>query len=293
MGNEVSTRRKLDYDPKYHDWDKETAYKILLSGVESSGKTTIFKQTKIVFQDGFDDEELRTYREIINHLLLASFERINEAVEEEDDLVLNSLALNLESSSWKKFKSAMIEFYSKESFSPTLLALMHDKLFADKVIAALLETTKIAFPNYLRSSAYLFQEMPRILSSDYVPSNRDILHAWRKTTGINGTTLLVDELPCRIVDIGGTRSERKKWINFFGSVSTLVCCVPLGDYNKSFGYYTASAEHNQVEESLVLFDALVRVRWFRRTQFILFLPKWTSWRNNCTRYCCLGSILNV
>lgn len=37
--------------------------------------------------------------------------------------------------------------------------------------------------------------------------------------------------PCRMFDVGGQRSERKKWIHCFEGVTAIIFCVALSAYD--------------------------------------------------------------
>lgn len=90
-------------------------------------------------------------------------------------------------------------------------------------------------------------------------------------------------------DVGGQRSERKKWIHCFENVTSIIFCVALSEYDQVLleeSNQVRSAPRvisvrsadkvvlqNRMMESLVLFDSVVNSRWFMRTSIILFLNK--------------------
>jgi guanine nucleotide-binding protein G(i) subunit alpha len=71
-------------------------------------------------------------------------------------------------------------------------------------------------------------------------------------------------------DVGGQRSERKKWIHCFENVTSIIFCVALSEYDQVL---LEEASQNRMMESLLLFDSVVNSRWFMRTSIILFLNK--------------------
>ena len=71
-------------------------------------------------------------------------------------------------------------------------------------------------------------------------------------------------------DVGGQRSERKKWISCFDAVTSVIFCVALSEYDQVL---LEEKEQNRMVESLLLFESVVNSRWFLRTSIILFLNK--------------------
>jgi guanine nucleotide-binding protein subunit alpha len=69
------------------------------------------------------------------------------------------------------------------------------------------------------SAPYFFNEVLRIGSPNYLPTETDVLRARLKTTGITETRFNMGQLSIHMFDVGGQRSERKKWIHCFESVS--------------------------------------------------------------------------
>jgi guanine nucleotide-binding protein G(i) subunit alpha len=53
-----------------------------------------------------------------------------------------------------------------------------------------------------------------------------------RTTGIVETTIKDGDNSFTIVDVGGQRSERRKWINCFDNVSCILFLVGLVEYNQ-------------------------------------------------------------
>lgn len=59
---------------------------------------------------------------------------------------------------------------------------------------------------------YYIKGMERLIEPNYIPSDQDILHLWVRTTGIYTTQYSIKELKYRVTDVGGARSERRKWL---------------------------------------------------------------------------------
>ena len=82
------------------------------------------------------------------------------------------------------------------------------------------------------SAVYYFNAIDRMAAAGYMPTDQDILRSRVKTTGITETTFKVGELTYKLFDVGGQRSERKKWIHCFENVTALVFLVSLSEYDQ-------------------------------------------------------------
>ena len=82
------------------------------------------------------------------------------------------------------------------------------------------------------SAVYYFNAIDRMSLPSYLPTDQDILRSRVKTTGITETTFKVGELTYKLFDVGGQRSERKKWIHCFENVTALVFLVSLSEYDQ-------------------------------------------------------------
>jgi hypothetical protein len=84
---------------------------------------------------------------------------------------------------------------------------------------------------YLRFNSY-FDSIDRISDPRYTPSDQDVLRSRVKTTGITETTFIIGDLTYRMFDVGGQRSERKKWIHCFENVTAIIFLVAISEYDQ-------------------------------------------------------------
>ena len=115
-----------------------------------------------------------------------------------------------------------------------------------------------------------FDNIARIAAPDYMPNDQDVLRSRVKTTGITETTFIIGELTYRMFDVGGQRSERKKWIHCFENVTTILFLVAISEYDQLL---FEDETVNRMQEALTLFDSICNSRWFIKTSIILFLNK--------------------
>jgi len=73
-----------------------------------------------------------------------------------------------------------------------------------------------------------------------------------------------------MIDIGGQRPERKKWIYSFEDITTVIFCISLSEYDQVL---QEDPSQNRLLESFQLFHSIVTSRWFAHASIILFLNK--------------------
>jgi hypothetical protein len=80
----------------------------------------------------------------------------------------------------------------------------------------------------------------------------------------------VRNLNYRVFDMGGQRSERKKWIHCFEDVTTILFIVAISEYDQAL---FEDESVNRMSEAFTLFDAICNSPWFTSTPMILFMNK--------------------
>ncbi|KAF8961908.1 hypothetical protein BGZ46_001259 [Entomortierella lignicola] len=123
---------------------------------------------------------------------------------------------------------------------------------------------------------FFFENIDRIYVPGYIPDDNDILKCRVKSTGITETTFYVGSLTYRMFDVGGQRSERKKWIHCFEGVTAVLFLVAISGYDQCL---VEDKDSNQMEEAMMLFDQICNSQWFVDTSMILFLNKMDIFRN--------------
>lgn len=120
------------------------------------------------------------------------------------------------------------------------------------------------------NTAYYFDKVFDFADPHYVLTDLDILKGRIRTTGISETNFNIKYYNFSVLDAGGQRSERKKWIHCFEDVTAVLFVVALSEYDQ---FLFEDDRVNRMHEAIILFDSLCNCRWFVNTPFILFLNK--------------------
>ncbi|GAA6001713.1 hypothetical protein JCM10207_002279 [Rhodosporidiobolus poonsookiae] len=270
--------RQLDDDAKKY----RRECKILLLGSGESGKSTIVKQMKIIHQNGYSRDEMLLFRLTIHKNILDSAQGLvvalrrfkMEPTEEVNRVFADKIMEHrLEADTYSTASPVLTHSPpaavggNNGGLSPEIVRAI-DSLWHDPIIPSVLDRQSDFY--LMDSASYFFDEIKRIGASGYVPSEADVLHARTKTTGISETKFQSGQLSIHMFDVGGQRSERKKWIHCFEAVTSIIFCVALSEYDQVL---LEEKGQNRMNESLVLFESVINSRWFLRTSIILFLNK--------------------
>lgn len=79
---------------------------------------------------------------------------------------------------------------------------------------------------------YFFSDIDRLFDPLYQPHEQDIVHCRARTIGITETTFKLKEHEMLMVDVGGQKSERRKWIHCFQDVTSILFLVSLSGYDQ-------------------------------------------------------------
>lgn len=199
---------------------------------------------KIIHETGYSLEECEQYRPVVYSNTIQSLMAIIRAMGQ----------LRIDFADPQKTDVAR-QFFTYASaaeegeLTPELVNLMK-KLWSDAGVQQCFARSREYQLN--DSAAYYLNSLDRISQPNYIPTQQDVLRTRVKTTGIvethfsfkglhfkwvcNGCKLIASghcltspslSFYCRMFDVGGQRSERKKWIHCFEGVTAIIFCVAL------------------------------------------------------------------
>ena len=80
----------------------------------------------------------------------------------------------------------------------------------------------------------------------------------------------IDETRFLIVDVGGQRNERRKWINSFNNVKCVMFVASLIGYCQTL---FEDEKTNRMDEAVELFGEVMNYEWIGKTSVVLLLNK--------------------
>ncbi|KAL9111771.1 MAG: hypothetical protein Q9227_003830 [Pyrenula ochraceoflavens] len=247
--------------------DKKTearTVKILLLGAGESGKSTIIKQMRIIHSGGFSMDEKQQNRAVIYSNMIVAFKVLLDIMSKE--------GFEFEQEKTKTHADLIEEANSdvdaEEAFKNAAIKDAMKSMWLDVgVQKAVAKGHEFALHDNL---TFYFEHLDRMFQPDWLPDDQDMLHARLRTTGITETLFELQNLNFRMMDVGGQRSERKKWIHCFEGVQCLLFMVALSGYDQCL---VEDQNANQMHEAMMLFESLVNGEWFKTKPIILFLNK--------------------
>ncbi|XP_032220508.1 guanine nucleotide-binding protein G(o) subunit alpha [Nematostella vectensis] len=245
---------------------KSQEIQLLTLGSGNSGKSTFIKQLKIVYDDGFNEKERLEYRPQVYRLLAGNIAKITRAVEQ--------LGLHFNSHDVKAFAEDLSAETDDDgnnnnsSFTPLGKHEILSDFWGETAVQECFESR--ARFHIDESSKHFFTDIKRVSGEDYVPTQSDILLVRNRTQGVIERSILVNNYNYRVIDVGGQKNQRKKWIHFFDGVTAVVFFASLSSYDEQL---EEEEDTNAMLDSLDLFEEITHCEFLANTQFILFLNK--------------------
>ncbi|GMT10416.1 hypothetical protein PFISCL1PPCAC_1713, partial [Pristionchus fissidentatus] len=265
--------RKIDRD--LEDEKKTKILKILLLGPGESGKSTTLKQMKIIHAEGYSQADLMAKRDVVYHNL---FSGIIGAIHEAQSLNIPMTEPLLED-------IRRIEKHSEKMRTMDIHPIPQE---ISKAMERVYESTPIQYVIYRLENTpvddagrYFLEQLSRVTRTDYIPTVQDVLKSRVATQGCVQMSFFIKDFTFNVFDVGGQRSQRKKWLHIFDNVHAVLFITSLSEYNQKL---VEDGSTNRMRESLGLFGNICKNEYFKQTAIILFLNKKDLFEEKITKF---------
>ena len=224
----IKRSEQIDMDLKISYHESEKPIQILLLGTGESGKSTIVKQLRCMYGRGYNTGEAATFTPLIKSNIIDGMYTILENNEKLSILFANGTTEKDTNQMYRR----STKMGQEGALMDATLGLILERLWKD---AGIQECFQRSREYQLRDNVgYFLDQILRISSINYAPTLEDILHSRTPTVGVSTTKIHYKDKLIHIYDVGGQRSERKKWLKFFfKELHAVMFVASLTDYDKS------------------------------------------------------------
>ncbi|XP_037680066.1 guanine nucleotide-binding protein subunit alpha-11 [Choloepus didactylus] len=241
--------------------DARRELKLLLLGTGESGKSTFIKQMRIIHGAGYSEEDKRGFTKLVYQNIFTAMQAMVRAMEtlrilyKDEQNKANALLIR------------EVDVEKVTTFEHQYVCAIKN-LWSDPGIQECYDRRREF--QLSDSAKYYLADVDRIATLGYLPTQQDVLRVRVPTTGIIEYPFDLENIIFRMVDVGGQRSERRKWIHCFENVTSIMFLVALSEYDQVL---VESDNENRMEESKALFRTIITYPWFQNSSVILFLNK--------------------
>eukprot|EP01087_Luapelamoeba_hula_P021149 TRINITY_DN733_c0_g1_i1.p1 TRINITY_DN733_c0_g1~~TRINITY_DN733_c0_g1_i1.p1 ORF type:complete len:359 (-),score=88.95 TRINITY_DN733_c0_g1_i1:123-1199(-) len=259
----IEANKRIERDLARRKKEMFREVKLLLLGTGASGKSTVAKQMQIIYLNGWGEKEKTEFKPLIYANLVENMQCLLRGVAKLNLTISSDHTELAEEILDIQFNVPDFEL-SKRHYEGIKSLWQNDQAIA----AAFKRRNEFQLSD---SAFYFFNNIDKYADMPtYNVTDEDILRVRKRTTGIIETDFTVGDLHFRMVDVGGQRNERKKWIHCFEDVTAILFVASLAEYDLSLEEDDST---NRMRESLHLFEETVNNEWFSNTPVILFLNK--------------------
>jgi len=250
--------RALEKELEEQNRAENAIVKLLVLGTGESGKSTVFKQMKILYAVPDPPHKF---------IMICRANLFQNAIAVMDGMK----RLNIKfSSSDAEGAGELIKAVPQDGNPANIKELIKplETLYAD---AGIKEAIERAAEYQLNDSTIYFWDRAEVLcQEDYVPTEQDVLRSRVRTTGIVQQNFQIKDKKYPMFDVGGQRNERRKWIHCFDNVTAVIFVTAISEYDQVL---YEDENTNRMDEALLLFDQICNHASFQKTSMILFLNK--------------------
>ncbi|CCA72834.1 related to guanine nucleotide-binding protein alpha-4 subunit [Serendipita indica DSM 11827] len=158
--------------------------------------------------------------------------------------------------------------------APDILTLWRDEVLRN-LLCGPLSTGGLGLKLH-EDAGFFLDDIERITAPNYLPTDDDVLRARLKTMGVSEHHFVLEEGDLDLVtelvvyDVGGARTQRHQWMQFFDDVNVIVFLAPISPFDQRLA---EDPTVNRLQDTFSLWKDVCRSPALSRTDFLLFLNK--------------------
>jgi GTPase SAR1 family protein len=242
--------------------ETDATTKILTLGAGECGKTTLWRQLKIIYCNGFSDAERTSLSNALKTNILGDIIALIQYAQGNNQNIPNDIESDVEA-------ILACDAVNPDDFTEEI-AQSIERVWDDPIIKQVYQQANSI--GIGENADYFLDNVKRIAAPDYVPTNDDILKARIRTVGVFNLCVEVGENKEKtvLVDVGGQRNERKNWSSCFHNVSYVMFVVSLSDFDQMM---FEDVNKTRTQDSIELFKNIASTAAFTTVPFFLILNK--------------------
>ncbi|SPR01294.1 unnamed protein product (mitochondrion) [Plasmodiophora brassicae] len=264
--------RQLDNGMVSEKHGQRNVIKLLLLGTGDSGKSTLLKQLFNIHGVGMPRRDRMEYRLPIFADVVATTVALIKASDRLDP-VLDTRMRPASFEAKRFFLQA-----DPTTLQPTPeIGQMIRQVWQDEGVRR-----AVPHADLHDSATYFMDRCLEITAKDYLPTRQDVIMFRRPSTGITEKEFMwKSSARFKVIDVGGQRNERRKWLHCFEGVTAIIFVVALSEYNQTL---YEDARVNRMAESLRLFTEICNSPYLIGIRVILFLNKMDLFQQKIKQY---------
>jgi guanine nucleotide-binding protein G(i) subunit alpha len=257
--------RSFDKQFEIEQREEKRKIKVLLLGTGDAGKSTFLKQIRLLYRP-YSVDERKAFKFHLHEYLMQSVQALIKKARELSQLV-NPLS-NADFETIVKYPSVeIVPFVAKSILKLWFEGHLQD-IYESHADSLHLNRSCIDY--------FMPSKLLEVCSSSYVCSDDDILHIRRRTNQVVEEKVMINNTPFVFYDVGGQRTQRKKWLHLFNEVTAVIYVASLSDYDKKL---EEDGTANSLIESVTVFEEIMaNQKYFAKSSIILILNKFDLFR---------------
>ncbi|KAI8607061.1 guanine nucleotide binding protein, alpha subunit, partial [Chytriomyces sp. MP71] len=241
--------------------ESERPIKILLLGGRETGKSTILKQMKLIYNVQFTPAELIEFKNAIRSNIVDCMRIMVVAMDtlkiplgfDPNDAAISTIS-----------EMDLMKLLALTSKTEDAIALLWNDTGIQHCF------TRSSEYQLMDNCKYVMDNRERICALAFTPTETDILYTRQRTQAITEIRFNHDDRAFRVFDFGGQRKERNKWAAYFQDVSAVIYIAALSSFDQKL---MEDESVNRMAEAIALFSAICNHPLFKSIGMIVFLNK--------------------